>query len=94
MKCYRFLVSGKVQGVFYRKSIKDMASLGQIQGYVKNLPNKKVEVVAYLWDDQVEDFETILKNGSPLSEVEDIQKEEIVLSEDEELIYDGFEIRS
>ena len=94
MKCYRFLVSGKVQGVFYRKSIKDMASLGHIQGYVKNLPNKKVEVVAYLWEDQVEDFETILKNGSPLSEVEDIQKEEIVLSEDEELIYDGFEIRN
>ena len=94
MKCYRFLVSGKVQGVFYRKSIKDMASLGQIQGYIKNLSNKKVEVVAYLWDDQVEDFETILKNGSPLSEVEDIQREEIVLSEDEELIYDGFEIRN
>ena len=93
MKAYRFKVSGKVQGVFYRKSIKEMASLGQIQGYIRNLPNGDVEVVAYLWEDQLEDFLTILKNGSPLSEVEDITYETIELDEDE-IVYDGFEIRS
>jgi len=93
MKSYRFKVSGKVQGVFYRKSIKEMASLGQIQGYIKNLPDGDVEVVAYLWEDQIEDFLTILKNGSPLSKVEDISYETIELDEDE-IVYDGFEIRS
>ena len=93
MKAYRFIVSGKVQGVFYRKSIKEMASLGQIQGYVKNLPNGDVEVVAYLWEDQVQDMLNILKNGSPLSEVKDIKYEEVELDEDE-IVYDGFEIRS
>ncbi len=93
MKSYRFKVNGNVQGVFYRKSIKEMASLGQIQGYIKNLPDGDVEVVAYLWEDQIEDFLTILKNGSPLSEVEDISYETIELDEDK-IVYDGFEIRS
>ncbi len=93
MKAYRFIVSGKVQGVFYRKSIKEMASLGQIQGYVRNLSDGSVEVVAYLWEDQVQDMLNLLQNGSPLSEVEDIKYEEVELDEDE-IVYDGFEIRS
>ena len=93
MKAYRFLVSGKVQGVFYRKSIMQMASLGQIQGYIKNLSDGDVEVVAYLWEDQVKDMLAILQNGSPLSKVENITYETIELDEDE-IVYDGFEIRS
>ncbi len=90
MNIYKFIVTGKVQGVFYRKSIQQMASLGQISGYVKNLPDGSVEVVAFLHDDQLEDFLTILKNGSPLSKVNDIKYEII---KDDELIYDGFDIR-
>lgn len=93
MKAYRFIVSGRVQGVFYRKSIKEMASLGHIQGYIRNLPDGTVEVVAYLWENQLEDFLQILKNGSPMSEVEKISYEEIKLDEND-IIYDGFEIRS
>ena len=93
MKAYRFLVSGKVQGVFYRKSIKQMASLGQIQGYIKNLSDGDVEVVVYLWEDQIKDMLAILQNGSPLSEVENITYETIELDEDE-IVYDGFEIRN
>ena len=92
MKAYRFLVSGKVQGVFYRKSIKQMASLGQIQGYIRNLASGDVEVVAYLWEDQINDMLAILQNGSPMSEVENISYEEVELDEDE-IVYDGFEIR-
>ena len=93
MKAYRFIVKGKVQGVFYRKSIKEMASLGHIQGYVRNLPDGSVEAVAYLWENQLDDFLQILKNGSPMSKVESITYEEITPDEDD-IIYDGFEIRS
>ncbi len=89
MHTYKFIISGKVQGVFYRKSIQQMAALGQIQGYVKNLPDGKVEVVAFLHDDQFEDFLTILKNGSPLSKVDTITYETL---EEDFLVYDGFEI--
>ncbi len=90
MKVYRFIVKGRVQGVFYRKSIQQMASLGHIQGYVKNLPDGSVEVVAALHEDQLEDFLRILKNGSPASKVEEIDIEEL---EEDDLLYDGFEIR-
>ncbi len=91
MHVYRFRVTGKVQGVFYRKSIQQMASLGQIPGYVKNMPDGSVEVVAALHDDQLEDFLTILKNGSPLSEVREIAYE--IIDDQDDLVYDGFEIR-
>lgn len=90
MNVYLFIITGKVQGVFYRKTIQQMGAIGQIQGYVKNLANGSVEVVAFLYDDQFEDFMNILKNGSPMSEVKEIKHE--VLEEDD-LVYDGFEIR-
>jgi len=90
MNTYRFTVRGKVQQVGYRKSIQQMASFGQIQGYIRNLSDGTVEVVAFLYEDQFDDFITLLKNGSPLSEVDDISYEVT----DEEILYDGFEVRS
>ncbi len=90
MHVYRFIITGKVQGVAYRKSIQQMAAFGQIQGYVKNLSDGSVEVVAFLYDDQFEDFVNILKNGSPLSKVDSVIHE--ILDEDD-LVYDGFEIK-
>lgn len=89
MQTYLFIITGKVQGVFYRKTIQQMAAFGHIQGYVKNLPDGTVKVVAFLYDDQLEDFITLLKNGSPLSKVTDIYQEVT----DEEMLYDGFEIK-
>jgi len=90
MNVYLFIITGKVQRVTYRKSVQQMASYGQIQGYIKNLDDGTVEVVAFLYDDQFEDFMNILKNGSPLSTVTDITYK--ILDEDD-LMYDGFEIR-
>ena len=91
MEVYKFIIYGKVQGVFYRKFVSQNAMKNQIQGYVKNLPDGTVEAVALLYDEDVERFKKILKDGSPLSEVEKI---EMTILEDDDLIYDGFEIRS
>lgn len=45
-KRVHLIVEGKVQGVFYRASARDTAvSLG-LKGYVKNLPDGNVELVA------------------------------------------------
>jgi len=68
-----------------------MASLGQIPGYIRNLPDGSVEVVAALHDDQLEDFLTILHNGSPLSHTDDIRYE--IIDNEDDIVYDGFEIR-
>jgi len=87
---YRFLISGKVQGVYYRKFVsQNMRKLG-IQGYVRNLPNGKVEVVLRALEDDLPKIEEILYEGSPLSEVESIEREVL---ESDDIIYDGFEIR-
>ncbi|MEZ5561951.1 MAG: acylphosphatase [Gammaproteobacteria bacterium] len=44
--CRRFLVSGKVQGVFFRASTARQAEQLQLRGWAKNLPDGRVEVLA------------------------------------------------
>jgi acylphosphatase len=91
MEVYKFIVSGKVQGVFYRKIVSQSAMRKRLEGYIKNLDDGRVEVVAVFFDEDVEAFTQILKDGSPLSSVENI---EMSLLEEDDLVYDGFEIRS
>ena len=62
----------------------------QFKGYIRNLPDSTVEVVAEIFDDEFDTFMQILKEGSPLSRVEDIQYEII---DDARFNTDGFEIR-
>jgi acylphosphatase len=90
MKAYKFNITGRVQGVFYRKSIQQMAALGHLKGYIKNLQNGSVEVVVDLYEDQIDEFRQLLQNGSPMSEVVDII---YTVLEEDDLLYDGFEIR-
>lgn len=42
----RLLVSGKVQGVFFRDAAKSQADMLGIRGWAKNLPDGRVEIVA------------------------------------------------
>ena len=39
------LVSGKVQGVFFRQALKVVAKKNNVSGWVRNLKDKRVEVV-------------------------------------------------
>ena len=41
----RLLVSGKVQGVFFRQALKVVAKKNNVSGWVRNLKDKRVEVV-------------------------------------------------
>ncbi len=73
---YRFTVSGKVQGVWYRKFVSENAKKAGFKGYVKNLPEGNVEAVANINSDrELEKFIEILKKGSPYSKVEKIDYE-------------------
>jgi len=89
MQLYRFIVSGKVQGVFYRKSISQNAMRAGYRGTVKNLRDGTVEVYAELLDDEISGFLELLKEGSPASAVHDISYE---AAQDIRLEYDGFVI--
>ena len=90
MEWYRFIISGNVQGVFYRKSVSQALMKKQFKGYIQNLPNGTVEVVAEIFDDDFETFLDILKEGSHLSTVDEVKYETI---DDAKFNTDGFEIR-
>ena len=90
MEWYRFIISGNVQGVFYRKSVSQALMKKQFKGYIQNLSNGTVEVVAEIFDDDFETFFDILKEGSLLSSVDEIQYDII---SDAQFNTDGFEIR-
>jgi len=90
MEWYRFIIFGNVQGVFYRKSVSQALMRKQFKGYIQNLSDGTVEVVAEVFDDDFDTFIDILKEGSLLSSVEDVKYEII---NDAVFNTDGFEIR-
>lgn len=89
MKSYRFIVSGKVQGVYYRKTIYENATLVGFNGYVKNLPDGTVEAcISCKTDLELKQFRKILKKGSMSSKVSSLEKFDC-----DEMFENGFEIR-
>jgi acylphosphatase len=42
---YRVLISGRVQGVFFRDTCRQMAERHGVNGWVRNLPDGRVEAV-------------------------------------------------
>ena len=89
MKTYRFLISGKVQGVWYRRFVSENAKEHGFKGYVKNLPDGVVEAVANIENkDRLKEFIDILKEGSPYSDVKNIK-----YFETDPMDFNDFEIR-
>ena len=90
MEWYRFVIFGKVQGVYYRKSVSQAMMKKQYKGYIQNLSDGTVEVVAEVFDDDFSTFMHILKEGSPLSRVQNIEH---TIIDDAVFHTDGFEVR-
>jgi acylphosphatase len=61
--CIRCLVAGRVQGVFYRASTRHEAQQLGLTGYVKNLLDGRVEVVACGEKEAVETLREWLRKG-------------------------------
>ncbi|MCD6403287.1 MAG: acylphosphatase [Candidatus Aenigmarchaeota archaeon] len=66
-------VSGKVQGVFFRYYTREFATKVGVTGWVRNLPDGRVEVVAEGNEDAVQKLIRFLHKGSPLSKVEKVE---------------------
>jgi acylphosphatase len=65
----RFLVSGKVQGVFFRASTARTAEQLGLRGYARNLPDGRVEVLAVGTADALESLARWLRQGPPRARV-------------------------
>ena len=77
MKTIKIKISGIVQGVFFRKFIKEKADELSLKGFIRNLENGDVEVVVEGKDEHTNKMLLICKKGSPHSEVKNMEFEEI-----------------
>lgn len=73
--CRRCLVSGRVQGVFYRATLARRARELGIDGYAHNLSDGRVEVLACGSPAAIEAFMSALWMGSSASRVTDVSFE-------------------
>lgn len=90
MGARRYLVAGRVQGVFFRASTRDEALRLGLDGWVRNLPDGRVEAWAVGPATVLEEFETWLRRGPPRARVVAL---EIVEEAPPEPAPRGFEIR-
>lgn len=74
MACAKFIVSGKVQAVFFRASARAQAQELALSGYAKNLPNGNVEVLASGSDAALDALERWLRVGPPAAKVASVSR--------------------
>ncbi|HEU5398509.1 MAG TPA: acylphosphatase [Gammaproteobacteria bacterium] len=79
--CKRCLVSGRVQGVFYRASTAERAAALGVMGYAKNLPDGRVEVLACGEAAAVKAFCEWLWQGPPAARVAAVEISDARMSE-------------
>ena len=73
--CGHLLITGKVQGVFFRAYARDQAVQLRLTGWVRNTADGKVEAVVEGSQDKVESFVTWCRLGPPSSQVTDMRVE-------------------
>ncbi len=82
------IITGKVQGVFFRAETCRAAEIYGVTGWVRNLPDKSVEAVV---EGDAEDVQSLINwcwKGSPHSVVDEVQ----VRHQDYQGEFDGFRI--
>ncbi len=73
MRRVHVLVSGRVQGVFYRSTCAEIARKAGLAGWVRNRPDGRVEAVFQGASDVVERMLTWCREGPPLAVVTSVE---------------------
>jgi acylphosphatase len=71
----RFLISGRVQGVGFRWFAQAAAAREDLHGWVRNLPDGRVEASSEGEAEAVARFEQALRHGPPGARVEQLEIE-------------------
>lgn len=74
MMAARFLVSGKVQGVWFRAGTREQAMRLGLRGHARNLRDGRVEVLAMGEADAIQQLADWLQRGPPLARVEVVER--------------------
>jgi len=85
----RWFVRGRVQGVWFRVHTREKAEELGLAGYVRNMPDGGVEVVARGAPGPMDDLEAWLWQGPELARVDTVERTDRAVSGK----LDGFEIR-
>ena len=88
MPAIHLIIKGKVQGVFFRATAKDVADELNIKGWVKNTREGNVEITANGNKEGLDQFIQWCKKGPPKAVVTDV----IITAVDQE-DFSGFKIR-
>jgi acylphosphatase len=75
-RAIRYLIAGRVQGVYYRAATAARAQQLQLRGSVRNLPDGRVEVIAAGDDAAQCELATWLWRGPPAARVESVHIQE------------------
>ena len=73
MKCIHLIVSGRVQGVFFRNNTRKKATGLGLNGYAKNLENGAVEIVAEGNEEKIQELIEFIRNGPGIAKVTEIK---------------------
>lgn len=73
--CIRFIVRGKVQGVFFRASARDVASRLGLTGHAINRPDGSVEVLVCGDADAIQSMRKWLHQGPRMARVDSVHEE-------------------
>ena len=73
----RFIVKGRVQGVFFRESTRRVAESLGLTGHAINLADGDVEVIACGDDGALDKLEAWLHDGPPMSRVNTVIAEPV-----------------
>ncbi|HEX7915017.1 acylphosphatase [Rudaea sp.] len=81
MRCAKFLVRGRVQGVFFRASTRAQALALGLRGYAKNLADGSVEVLACGAEDALDRLQSWLRQGPPAARIDEVHRIDFDASE-------------
>lgn len=73
--CLHLLISGRVQGVWFRGFTKEYAEFNQLTGWVRNLDDGRVEAMLCGEESAVRHVEAWLSRGPELATVTDMKAE-------------------
>ncbi len=73
--CKRYRVSGHVQGVFFRAATQEQARRLGLKGWVRNMPNGDVELLAWGDAEGLHELAAWLWQGPPMARVKKVVSE-------------------
>jgi len=89
MKRVRVIISGEVQGIYFRANIKENAIMLDLNGYVRNTSDGSVEAVFEGEESDIEEMIEFCKEGPRRAKILDVDVQE----EEYKKEFDNFEVR-